>query len=51
MAGDTDLEVYSEQSPIGVAVHGAKVGDKLTYAAPNGRDIKVEILSAKPFSA
>lgn len=51
VAGDTDLEVYSEQSPIGVAVHGAKVGDKLTYAAPNGRDIKVEILSAKPFSA
>ncbi|WP_190264679.1 transcription elongation factor GreA [Glutamicibacter nicotianae] len=51
VAGDTDLEVYSEQSPIGVAMHGAKVGDKLSYLAPNGRDIKVEIISAKPYQA
>lgn len=49
VAGDSDLEVYSEQSPIGNAVHGAKVGDKLSYLAPNGRDISVEIMSAKPY--
>ncbi|MHC6175717.1 transcription elongation factor GreA [Glutamicibacter endophyticus] len=51
VAGDSDLEVYSEQSPIGKAVHGKKVGDKLTYQAPNGREISVEIVSAKPYSA
>ncbi len=49
VAGDSELEVYSEQSPIGQAIHGAKVGDKLSYLAPNGRDIAVEIVSAKPF--
>ena len=37
VAGDSDLEVYSEKSPIGTAVHGKKAGDKLSYTAPNGR--------------
>ncbi|GAB3664146.1 transcription elongation factor GreA [Zhihengliuella somnathii] len=50
VAGDSDLEVYSEKSPIGAAVHGAKVGDTLSYEAPNGRKIEVKILSAKPFT-
>ncbi|RZU62111.1 transcription elongation factor GreA [Zhihengliuella halotolerans] len=50
VAGDTDLEVYSEKSPIGAAVHGKKIGDKLSYQAPNGRKIEVEILAAKPFT-
>lgn len=49
VAGDSGLEVYSEKSPIGAAVHGRKIGDKLTYQAPNGRQIEVEILAAKPF--
>jgi transcription elongation factor GreA len=50
VAGDSGLEVYSEKSPIGAAVHGKKVGDKLSYTAPNGKEIAVEILSAKPFT-
>ncbi|GAA3701628.1 transcription elongation factor GreA [Zhihengliuella alba] len=50
VAGDSGLEVYSERSPIGAAVHGKKVGDKLSYTAPNGRDITVEIVAAEPFS-
>jgi len=49
VAGDSGLEVYSERSPIGAAVHGKKVGDKLSYTAPNGKDISVEIVSATPF--
>ncbi len=49
IAGDTDLEVYSERSPIGEAINGAKPGDKLSYSAPNGKDITVEIISAEPF--
>lgn len=50
VAGDSDLEVYSEKSPIGAAVHGAKVGDTISYEAPNGRKIEVKIISAKPFT-
>lgn len=46
---DSDLEVFSEKSPIGSAVHGRKVGDKLSYTAPNGKDIAVEIVSATPY--
>jgi transcription elongation factor GreA len=49
VAGDTDLDVFSEKSPLGAAIQGHKAGDKLSYTAPNGKDIKVEIISAKPF--
>jgi transcription elongation factor GreA len=44
-----DLEVYSAQSPLGVALTGAKVGDTVTYTLPNGKEMQVEILSADPF--
>ncbi|WP_394941538.1 transcription elongation factor GreA [Psychromicrobium sp. YIM B11713] len=50
VAGDTDLDVFSEKSPLGEAIHGHKVGEKLSYTAPNGKDIKVEIISAKPYA-
>ena len=51
IAGDSDLDVFSEKSPLGAAILGHKEGDTLSYAAPNGKDIKVEILSAKPYAA
>ncbi|GAA3606161.1 transcription elongation factor GreA [Marihabitans asiaticum] len=50
IAGDSDLDVYSEQSPLGGAINGKKAGDTATYGAPNGKDITVEIVSAKPYS-
>jgi transcription elongation factor GreA len=50
-AGDTDLDVFSPTSPLGAAIHGARVGDTVSYEAPNGRSIKVEIVAAKPFGA
>lgn len=49
-AGTTDLEVYSENSPLGSAINGHKIGDTTTYTAPNGREIKVKVLDAKPFT-
>ncbi|GAA4759658.1 transcription elongation factor GreA [Citricoccus nitrophenolicus] len=50
IADDKDsITVYSERSPLGAAIHGSAVGDKLSYAAPNGKDITVEIVSAKPY--
>ncbi|GAB3258169.1 GreA/GreB family elongation factor [Arthrobacter pigmenti] len=49
IAGETDLQVFSEKSPLGAAIHGMKAGEKGTYKAPSGKDIAVEIISAKPF--
>lgn len=43
IAGDSELDVYSEQSPLGSSILGLKVGDSTTYEAPNGREISVEI--------
>ena len=49
IAGNTDLDVYSEQSPLGAAIIGLKIGEKTTYAAPNGRDITVEVTNVETF--
>lgn len=49
MAGDSDLEVFSPQSPLGKAIIGFKTGDVVTYEAPNGKELKVEIVEAVPF--
>ena len=45
-----DLDVYSEKSPLGAAVMGAKIGDTRTYNAPNGKTISVKILKAEVYS-
>ena len=42
-----DLDVYSEKSPLGAAVLGVKIGDKVSYTLPNGKSISVEILGAE----
>ena len=49
IAGAADLDVYSEQSPLGAAIIDLKIGDKTTYTAPNGRDITVEITNVETF--
>ncbi len=48
--GSTDLAVYSPKSPLGQAIMGAKVGDSVSYAAPNGRKLRLKVIQAKPFS-
>ncbi|HEY0258552.1 MAG TPA: transcription elongation factor GreA [Lacisediminihabitans sp.] len=40
---DSDLNVYSEGSPLGTAILGHGVGETVTYTAPNGKQITVEI--------
>ena len=45
-----DLDVYSEKSPLGAAVMGAKIGYTKTYNAPNGKTISVKILKAEVYS-
>ncbi|GEO96791.1 transcription elongation factor GreA [Kocuria turfanensis] len=49
LAAGSDLEVFSEKSPMGSAISGHQVGDELSYTAPNGKQIPVKILDAKPF--
>ena len=44
-----DLDVYSEKSPLGAAVMGAKVGDEKSYNAPSGKNITVKVLKAEVF--
>lgn len=50
LAGDTDLDVYSEQSPLGQAILGLKIGESSTYTAPNGAEIAVEIIDVETFT-
>ena len=49
-AVDSDLDVYSERSPLGAAILGRKPGESVSYTAPNGRQIPVTIKDAKPYA-
>ncbi|TAL41336.1 MAG: transcription elongation factor GreA [Salinibacterium sp.] len=49
IVGDSDLDVYSEKSPLGTAIIGLKVGDAASYTAPNGKTIAVEILNVETY--
>ena len=51
IADGTDLEVFSEQSPLGAAILGKKAGDSAQYKAPNGMVVEVTITSAEPYRA
>jgi transcription elongation factor GreA len=48
-AGGTDIDVYSEKSPLGAAINGHSVGDTTSYTTPTGKSIEVVIKDAKPF--
>jgi len=49
MAG-ADIDVFSPQSPLGQAIQGARRGETVTYQAPNGKDVKVQIIEAVPYA-
>ena len=48
--GDT-LDVYSPESAMGAAINGKSKGEKVTYTAPNGKDLTVKIVDAEPYKA
>jgi transcription elongation factor GreA len=50
IAVGSDLDVYSEASPLGQAILGLKVGEKSSYEAPNGRSIAVEIVNVETYT-
>lgn len=49
MAENTDMSVYSPDSPMGLAIMGAKIGESVSYTAPNGNTLTVKIVSVKHF--
>jgi len=50
IAGDSELDVFSEQSPLGAAILGLKQGEKTTYTTPNGREISVEVTKVETWA-
>jgi transcription elongation factor GreA len=51
LAEGDKLDVYSPQSAMGAAINGKSKGETVTYSAPNGKDVTVEILDAEPYRA
>lgn len=51
LTGDPSItvDVYSPASPLGSAIIGKYQGEKVSYLAPNGSMVGVEILTVKPF--
>jgi transcription elongation factor GreA len=49
IAEGSDIEVYSPDSPIGTAILGTKVGDTVSFFAPNGKEREIKILEVKNF--
>ncbi|MBA8815826.1 transcription elongation factor GreA [Microbacterium halimionae] len=50
IAADSELDVYSEASPLGAAIMGQREGTKTSYTAPNGREISVEVVKVETYS-
>lgn len=46
---DGDFDVYSPDSPIGKVIMGKKIGETVSYNAPNGKEITVEVISVANF--
>ena len=51
ISSDGKLEVFSPNSPLGSALLNAKVGETRSYTVPNGRLVKVTLVSAEPYHA
>jgi len=49
IAGDSDLDVYSEGSPLGAAILGHSEGETVSYLAPNGKTVSVKIVKVETY--
>jgi len=50
LGADSDLAVYSPDSPLGQAIAGLLPGDRFSYAAPSGATIAGAVADAVPHS-
>lgn len=48
-AEQSEIEVCSPHSPIGMALLGARPGEQRTYNVPNGGTVRVTLLDAAPY--
>ncbi|MFI6774789.1 GreA/GreB family elongation factor [Nocardia sp. NPDC050412] len=48
-AEDSEMEVYSTQSPLGSAITGARPGERRIYHTPSGAIMAVTLLHAVPY--
>ena len=46
----TELDVYSEQSPLGAAILGRAPGETATFTAPTGKSVTVKVVGVAPFT-
>lgn len=44
-----EIDVFSPESPLGLAIHKLAVGDETSYAAPNGKVFAVKIVNVETF--
>lgn len=49
IAEGSEMDVYSPDSPIGQAIIGSKIGDSVSFFAPNGKEREIKILDVKNF--
>ncbi|HEY3737154.1 MAG TPA: transcription elongation factor GreA [Jatrophihabitans sp.] len=49
-AATASIDVYSPASPLGSALSGAKEGETVQYETPNGKKLKVTLVSVKAYS-
>jgi len=50
IAANSELDVYSEASPLGSSIIGLREGETTSYTAPNGRSITVEIVKVETYA-
>ena len=50
IAANSELDVYSEASPLGSSIIGLREGENTSYTAPNGRSITVEIVKVETYA-
>jgi transcription elongation factor GreA len=50
ISATTELTVYSPESALGTAIIGAHSGDRVTYTAPSGAEIKVKVIKFEAFA-
>lgn len=48
--GHLDIEVYSPGSPLGMALTGARRGERRSYRIPSGATVEVTLVDAVPYS-
>jgi len=49
-AAHISIDVYSPTSPLGAAVLGQEIGAEISYQTPNGKELRIQIISAEIYA-